>query len=141
MEGGGKADLKRLNVPGMGTKLTSTQVTGRNTQGENLTSVSHCVCPKGTPQRLAHKQDEGAEAAHSLTSESVLAKATHDLTYCYYFMPISEYSFWEFDSKNFLLTTENKNKTTNSLLVFFKLHKHKYFCFLHRHRREYFGIG
>lgn len=51
----------------MGMKLTSTQVTGRNTRGENLASVSHCTHLKGTTQRLARKQDEGAEAAHSLT--------------------------------------------------------------------------
>lgn len=66
-----KVCSKWLNVPGIGLKLTSTRVTGSNTQGENLASVSHCTRLKGTTQRQACKQDEGAEAACSLTSMAV----------------------------------------------------------------------
>lgn len=99
----------------MGNKLTSTQVTGRNTRGENLTSVSHCTCPKGTPQRLVHKHDEGAEAAYSLTSVAVLGKVYPGLDLPLLFHAYFGVWLLEFDSKNFLLTTENKNRTTNSL--------------------------
>lgn len=66
-------------------KLTSLQVTGGNIQGANLASVSHCTHLKGTAHRLAGEQDEGAQAAHSLTSMAVL-----DLS----LLSRSECAFW-----------------------------------------------
>lgn len=85
--------------------------------------------PKGHTQRPAHKQDEGAEAAHSLTSVAVLGKAHPGLDLPLLFHEYFGVWLLGFDSKNLLLTTGNKNRTNKSLLVFFKLPKHKDFVF------------